>query len=118
MNSYKIPLSIAAVMICISAQQALAQTPSDVTCLLASNVFTKASTDPKQRAAANGILVYYFGRVDARLSGPGLKDELQVAARGLNKNNLASTMNACGQFMAARQRAYEGIASQISRSAH
>ena len=110
-----IALSIAAATALGTSGAVLAQSPSDVTCLVASNVFAKGSKDEKQRAAAMALRMFYFGRVDAQFSGSRLKNALQAAARNLTDANAAAVMNSCNQAAAARLRAYEALAAQVPK---
>ena len=46
---------------------------TDANCLLVSNIFAQQSTDATQKARAQNVLFYYFGRLDARGSDAQLK---------------------------------------------
>lgn len=76
---------------------------TDANCLLVSNVFAQQSTDPTQKAHAQNVLFYYFGRLDARTTEAQMKAELKQAGSIQFTGETASAlMNSCVQNMQTR----------------
>ena len=110
-------LALSAVLLAAVASSASAQTPSDASCLLVSNIFAKQSNDPNQKARAQNVLFYYFGRLDGRYNEPQLKDALKAAGNNLLTAQSAVTlMNTCLRNMETRGKALQAIAMQLQRA--
>ena len=91
------PLAVA--LLPTGAAQAQSQ-PSDVKCLLLSNLYAKQAGDEKARATALQASFFYLGRV----SGPGatVKARLNDEAKTLSSNNAGDAMAACVKAMVQR----------------
>ncbi len=90
-------------------------TASDAKCLMVSNVFAKAATDPKAREAANLASFFYLGRLDGRLSASQLADALIAQQKGLTAANAGPVMNECNRFMARRSAALQALGQRLDR---
>jgi hypothetical protein len=110
---FKLMLAVAAGTVCGQSANAAPRPPSDVACLLVSNLFAKHPTDAKQREKAIPVLSYYFGRVDAQLSGSELKKVLQAEGRMLKSTSAPTLMSDCAKNMVARQKIFNAMARQI-----
>lgn len=107
---------IAALLVALAGRSA-AQAPSDASCLLVSNVFAKQSTDPNQKARAQNVLFYYFGRLDGRLSESQLKDALKAAGSNpLTAQSVTTLMNNCARNMETRGQSLQNISQQLQKA--
>ena len=68
---------------------AAAQATSDVKCLMASNLFSKAAKDPKARTVAEAAKFFYLGRLSGRISEQQLSAQMQAQAKAITKANAA-----------------------------
>lgn len=112
--------AFAAALLAATAGSAAAQapTPSDASCLLVSNIFAKQSTGATQKARAQNVLFYYFGRLDGRYNAAQLKDELKAAGNNLLTSQTAiAIMNTCARNMETRGQAFQSIAMQLQKTA-
>ena len=94
----------AAFGIVLSAAPAIAQTAEkDVRCMILGEAFSKQEKDPakKQIAAATGL--FYFGRVDAQISGAALRSEFIAQRTVLLHQNAGEAMTACAKEFIAHQ---------------
>jgi hypothetical protein len=89
----------------------------DVKCMLASDVFARNEKDPgrKQLAVVSGL--FFFGRIDGRLSAPQIKTQLAAAQKTLKPNDLPPIMNDCVKRFQARNVALQEIGKSIAPSA-
>ena len=109
----KLMVVSASALVSAGVVDAAPRPPSDTACLLVSNVFAKHPTDAKQREKAIPVLSYYFGRVDAQLSGSELKKVLQAEERVLKSAKASTLMSDCARNMVARQKAFNDMAKQV-----
>lgn len=74
--------------------------PSDVKCLLLSNIYAKQADDEKARAAALQASFFYLGRV----TGPAadLRARLSAEAKTLSSTENGDAMAACANAMVKR----------------
>lgn len=110
--------SIVALGVGLAALPAGAQAiDPDVRCLLVSNLFAQAEKDPagKQMAAVSGV--YYFGRVDARLSLPQVRTQMMALSKGVKQAELPVIMNACAKQMQAKQQAFQAMGKAMAAAA-
>ena len=94
----------AAIGIALTAAPAIAQTVEhDVRCMILSEAFSKLEKDPakKQVAAATGL--YFFGRVDAQISGTALRSQFFAQRALLRQQNAGEVMTACAKDFMAHQ---------------
>jgi hypothetical protein len=93
---------------------ASAQSGNDVKCLLASNLFSKAAKETKERTAAEASKLYYLGRIHGRLNATQLKAELLAQQKAINSKNAAAIMNGCARQMGAGIKMIQGVTQQLS----
>src|ERR1044072_9872918 len=86
--------AVAAIALSISTPAA-AQATTDVKCLMASHLFSKAAKDPKARTVAEAAKFFYLGRVSGRLNEQQLRAQMQAQAKIITKANAGNVMNAC-----------------------
>jgi hypothetical protein len=96
--------AVAAFATVATAAPAIAQTADkDVRCLILSEGFSKLDKDPARRQIAAAAGLYYFGRVDAQISGTALRSQL-IAQRALLKGaNAGELMTACAREFGEHQ---------------
>ncbi|MCA1653612.1 MAG: hypothetical protein ABR588_01030 [Sphingomicrobium sp.] len=104
MSRLSISAAVALGLTVLSAPAAAQGVDQDVRCLLLSNAFAKAEKDPAKRNIAVGSGLYYFGRVDARLSGDALRNQILAQGKLLTNQNAGPLMTACAQQLQVRQR--------------
>ncbi len=83
----------------------------DVRCLLASNYFAHAATDPQQQKIAQASAAFYLGRLDARISNQQLVSGEMAQAKTMTKDSLGPIMNNCAKRLIQKgiaQRALSG----------
>jgi hypothetical protein len=84
---------------------------TDVNCLLVSNIFAQQSTDANQKAHAQNVFFYYFGRLDARSTEAQLRAEVkQAGTMQLNGETAGTLMNSCVQNMQTRAQVLQSAA--------
>lgn len=107
-----------AALLAAFAGRSAAQAPADASCLLVSNIFAKQSTDANQKARAENVLFYYFGRLDGRLSESQLKGALKAAgSSALTPQSVTTLMNNCARNMETRGQALQNISQQLQKAA-
>lgn len=90
---------------------------SDANCLLVSNIFAQQSTDATQKAHAQNVFFYYFGRLDSRANETQLKAELrQAGATQFTAESASALMNSCVQNMQTRAEALQTATQQLDKS--
>jgi hypothetical protein len=74
--------------------------PSDVKCLLLSNLYAKAATDEKAKTTALQASFFYLGR----MTGPAgeLQSRLLEEAKTIDPQKSSDAMEACAKAMVAR----------------
>lgn len=86
----------------------------DVQCMIAS----QTASEQAEGAAKAGLTLatmFYFGRVDSALSGDALMLRMEQEAKSLQGKPLAGLMQQCGQFMTARGKALQDVATQLEQ---
>ena len=114
----KCVMKFAAVSIVIAAAlagvtPAHAQAVNDVRCLMASNLYAKASKDPKQKLAAEATRLYYVGRIHGRLNATQLKAQLIAQQKTINPKNAGEVMNSCARQMEAGMKLVQTTSQQL-----
>jgi hypothetical protein len=110
--------AIATVSAVAIATPALAQnTDNDVRCLLLSSAFSRMEKDPGRKQVAEVAAIYYFGRVDTRLSGVPLKNQILAQGKSLNGVNAGQQMTACAKQMQVRRQAFQALGQSIVKQA-
>lgn len=79
----------------------LAQSPSDVRCLLLSNAFSKGSDQADAKKAAQSASLFYLGKVDGRYSDVQLRATISQQQKTITKANAGPGMQGCMQRMQA-----------------
>ena len=103
--------TIAAIAI---ATPALAQSAdNDVKCLLLSSAFSRMEKDAGRKQVAEVAAIYYFGRVDTRLAGAALKNQILAQGKSLNGANAGQQMTACAKQMQVRRKAFQALGQSI-----
>lgn len=89
----------------------------DVRCMLVSNFFSQAEKDPgrKQLSAVAGV--FYFGRVDARLSLPQVKSQMIALNKVMKPADLPAIMTNCARQMGAKQQAFATMGKTLAPAA-
>jgi len=93
---------------------AAAQATTDVKCLMASNLFSKAAKDPKARTVAEAAKYFYLGRVSGRLNEQQLRVQMQAQAKTITKANAGNVMNACTRQMGSGAAMIERVGKQLA----
>jgi hypothetical protein len=89
---------------------------TDANCLLISNIFAQQSTDATQKAHAGNVLLYYFGRLDARTTEAQMKAELkQAGSTQFTAETAAALMNSCVQNMQSRAEILRNVSQQLQQ---
>ena len=106
--------AFAALAVVVPAAPAAAQgADQDLRCMLLSNVFSKIEKDPGRKQVAAAAFLFYFGRVDARLSGAALRTQIGVQGKALTNQNAGQLMTACAQRFAGRRQALQALAAPM-----
>jgi hypothetical protein len=92
---------------------ARAQAGNDVRCLMASNLYAKASKDQKQKLAAEATRLYFVGRIHGRLNAIQLKAELLAQQKTINPKNAGDVMNGCARQMEAGLSMIQTVSQQL-----
>lgn len=88
---------------------------TDAGCVLVANVFASQLTNADQKALAQNVLFFYFGRLEARGSEAQMKTELRQARTvQLTNDTAGALMNSCAQEMQTRAKAFEGVMQQLA----
>ena len=86
----------------------------DVKCFIASDIFSKNEQDPKRRQVAMVANIFFFGRMDARLSAAQLKTQIIAVGRLLKPADLPVVMTDCAKRVQDRQRALQDVGKAIA----
>jgi len=98
----------------VSAGPASAQTVSDVECLLASNLYSRAGKDDQVRKLAEANKYYYLGRVSARLSAQQIRAQMLAGSKALNPAHASKVMDACNKRMRNAAAEVEAAGKQVA----
>jgi len=93
---------------------ATAQPTTDVKCLMASNLFSKAAKDPKARTVAEAAKYFYLGRVSGRLNEQQLRAQMQAQSKAITRANAGNVMNACTRQMQSGAAMIERVGKQLA----
>ena len=85
----------------------------DLRCMIAASNL-RESTDATARASGTAAALFYFGRIDARLTEAELERRLAAEAAIIPTENRSQLMRDCGAFMSARGQALIRIGQRIS----
>jgi hypothetical protein len=90
---------------------------TDAGCILVANLFASQLTNQDQKALAQNVLFFYFGRLDGRAGEAQMKTELrQARSTQLTNDTAGALMNSCAQGMQGRAKVFEGIMQQLGPS--
>ena len=94
-----------------------AQSASDISCLLVSNLTSTKAADPKARAVGQAATYFYLGRVNPTMTSDQLKVIFSQQRKALTGKNVGPIMNACVKAMQMRAKTAQeaGQASSIKR---
>ena len=104
---------VAAVTIALSAP-ASAQAVSDVRCLMASNLFSKAAKDPNARKLAEAGKYFYLGRIAGRLNEQQVRTQMVAETKSLTAANAGNVMNVCAKQMESGAAMVERVGKQLA----
>jgi hypothetical protein len=88
----------------------------DLRCMVVASIL-RESQEPGVRAAGTGAALFFFGRVDARLSDAELERRLAAEAATIRPEDHGQMMRACGAFMQARGQALIAVGQRIAARA-
>jgi hypothetical protein len=89
---------------------------TDAGCVLIANVFASQLTNADQKALAQNVLFFYFGRLQGRAGEAQMKTELRQARTvQLTNDTAGALMNSCAQEMQTRAKAFEGVMQQLAQ---
>lgn len=86
----------------------------DVRCMLASQTASEQA-DGAAKAGLTLATMFYFGRVDSVLSGDALMLRMDQEGKAIRGEPLAGLIQQCGQFMTARGKALQDVATQLEQ---
>ena len=115
MKRHSIIFTTIAIALSACGSSAQAEAGKDVQCLLASNLFAKASKDPKARAAAEASKFFYLGRVYGHLDASQLKTQMLAQQKLITKSNAASIMNGCARQMDAGAKLVQSVTQKLAK---
>jgi hypothetical protein len=107
-------LGLAALATSPVAAQAL---DPDVKCMLASDVFGRMEKDQNRRQLAVLSGLFYFGRIDGRLSPAQMKAQILAVGTQMKATDLGPVMNECAKRFQSRQQALQAIGKQVAAQA-
>jgi hypothetical protein len=84
----------------------------DLRCMIVA-ASLRESQDANTRAAASGASLFFFGRVDSRLTEAELERRLTEESAAVLAGNRAEIMRACGAFMQVRGQAMIAIGQRM-----
>lgn len=105
---------IAALMIPSPAPAQLVD--QDVRCMILSAFFQNGAKEPAQKQVAATSLLYYLGRVSARVPSSSLKSVYLAQAVGLKNENAGLLMNACVKQLQSQELLMNNVRQEIARS--
>jgi hypothetical protein len=102
-------LSTASVFwITLFAAPAVAQSvEKDVRCMMVSQAFSRLEKDPAKKQLAAASALYYFGRVDAQVSGSALRNQFIAQNSVIKQQNGGEIMTGCAKDFNAHQQALQ-----------
>jgi hypothetical protein len=87
----------------------------DMRCLIL-GTFYQGAKEPAAKQAAGAAMLYYLGRVSARVPSNELKSRYLAQAKGLKTSSAGPMMNACIQQMQAQGRSIDTVRQEVARS--
>ncbi len=107
MKAAKLALAAALLM---TSGSAMAQSASDLQCLIVSNAFAKNATDTNQQKAAEASLYFYLGRVNDKTAAQ-LKSLLDAQSKLITDKTAGDTMNKCVQAIETKVQLLQTVAA-------
>ncbi len=89
---------------------AMAQSASDLQCLIVSNAFAKGATDTNQQKAAEASLYFYLGRVSDKTAAQ-LKSLLDAQSKLITDKTAGDTMKKCVQAIETKVQLLQTVAA-------
>jgi hypothetical protein len=112
------PIRIAiALGLLLSSGAAVAQTASDVGCILVSNAFMHASKDADAQKLAEASLYFYLGRIPDRTTPAQLKALFEQQAKTLTDATAGTVMQACVKNLQDKIQLVQGLSPQPTQPA-
>ena len=108
----KAAIALAATVLLTTSDAALAQSATDVGCLLVSNVFAKSAKDSNAQKLAEASLYFYLGRISDRTSATQLKTLFEQQAKTINDANAGTLMNACVKSFESKMNLVQSVSPQ------
>ena len=115
MKRHSIIFTAIAIALSACGSSAQAQAGNDVQCLLASNLFAKASKGPKARAAAEASKFFYLGRVYGRLNAAQLRTQMLAQQKLITPGNASSIMNSCARQVDAAAKMVQAVTQELTK---
>jgi hypothetical protein len=100
---------IALVLPALTSPAAAQSVPSDVRCLLLSNLFSKKAESEPARQAATQTLIFYVGRLDGRVAAPALEAAMRAQSASIDPKTAGAEMTACAQRLAHAQQTLQSL---------
>lgn len=101
------------------ATSAQAQTvPSDVRCLMLSNIFAKEGGDARSKEAAAQSLLFYIGRLDGRATTQVISAAMRAQRSTINSTNASADMTACAARLQRAQQTIQAAGRAAAQAAH
>jgi hypothetical protein len=112
------PLLIAALGIGVAASPAFAQAiDPDVKCMLTSDLFARMEKDPGRKQLSSIAAVFYFGRVDARLSPAQVRSQILALDKAVKPADLPAVMTDCARRLQTKQKAFVQLTQSLAAAA-
>ena len=110
-------VTVAALAAAIASPAPAQKVDNDVRCMLLSNVFARSEKDTGRQKVAEVASIYYFGRVDARLSGDALRRAILDQGKSMSAASAGPAMTACARTMQQRRLAFQSLGQSLAASA-
>jgi hypothetical protein len=105
--------AILALLMAAAAPVAPTANPTfDIRCMLAAQI-AHEQVESEMKAATLLSVMFFFGRVDARLAPGDLEQRLEEEAAALNGQPLGPLLQQCGKFMEGRGAALQAIGARL-----
>ena len=88
------------------------QTQFDIRCMLASQIASESS-EGAEKVGLTLATMFYFGRVDAVLSGDPLTQQMEVEGKAIENRPLGPLLQECGEFMKRRGEAMQEVGGKL-----
>ena len=83
--------------------------PSDVRCLLLSNLFSKKAEAEQARQVAAQSLIFYLGRLDGRVNPRALEAAMRSQSAAVDPKAVGPEMTACAARLAHAQQTVQAL---------